>query len=62
MEEKYISIKQLADLVGVSRATINRYRANGDGPKETRVGRSTVRFAVSDVEAWLSDGFEVDAA
>lgn len=59
INDELLSIDQLADLLGVSRSTVNRYRADGHAPKETRLpGGKTVRFRRSEVIAWLEEGAE----
>ena len=44
--------KQVADLIGVSRKTIERWRYEGAGPAWLRVGQG-VRYHPADVTAWL---------
>ena len=48
----YLSVRELAALLQVSRRTLDRYRARGDGPAFEKVdGR--VLYARADVDAWL---------
>jgi predicted DNA-binding transcriptional regulator AlpA len=45
--------KRLAERLAVSLAALRRWRYCGVGPKFTKFG-SAVRYAVSDVEAWIA--------
>lgn len=53
MEDKeFLSINELARLLGVSRSTVNTWRASEIGPPEFKVDRA-VRFRRSDVDKWV---------
>ena len=43
---------ELANLLGVSRRTLQRWRLEGGGPKYSRIGRDCL-YLMSDIEAWL---------
>lgn len=60
--DELLSIKEVADLLGVSRATLNRYRADGIAPPELKIGTKTVRFRRSDVIRWLGEQLRGGAA
>lgn len=61
MEDKeFLSINELARLLGVSRSTMNRWRDGGVGPPEFRVDRS-VRFRRSDVDKWVEQMLNSEA-
>ena len=47
-----LSIEDLAEYLGVPITTIYDWRVDGKGPCGVRVGRH-VKFAVSDVRAWI---------
>jgi predicted DNA-binding transcriptional regulator AlpA len=49
----FIDEKRLAELLAVSLAALRRWRHAGIGPKFSKFG-SAVRYAVADVEAWIS--------
>lgn len=51
--EPLLGIEELAGYLGVPVATVYDWRVDGKGPRAIRVGRH-VRFAVSDVRAWLA--------
>ncbi|HVW42276.1 MAG TPA: helix-turn-helix domain-containing protein [Amycolatopsis sp.] len=50
--EPLLTVAELADYLGVPVATIYDWRVDGKGPRGIRIGRS-VKFAVSDVRAWI---------
>ncbi|MDR0967508.1 MAG: helix-turn-helix domain-containing protein [Rickettsiales bacterium] len=49
---KLLSVRALADYLGVSKTTINQYRADGTGPAYLKIGL-LIRYRIADVEAWL---------
>lgn len=49
----FIDEKWLAAKLSVSLAALRRWRYAGAGPKFSKFG-SSVRYAVSDVEAWIA--------
>ncbi|TQM42634.1 helix-turn-helix transcriptional regulator [Halopolyspora algeriensis] len=51
---RFLSPKELAEHLGVSKRTIDTWRQRGEGPRAYRVGRH-LRFSVEDVEAWLEE-------
>lgn len=54
MPERLLTVQEVADYLGVPRATIYAWRRQGEGPLGHRVGRH-IRFRPEDVEAWLAD-------
>ena len=46
------SIKEAADLLGMSRATLSKWIKRGELPA-ARIGHKTVRIMGSDIVAWL---------
>ena len=44
---------QVAVLVGMSVATVRRWRLQGKGPQFIRVSAAAVRYKIEDVAAWL---------
>jgi hypothetical protein len=50
---QYISEKQVADDLAVSKALLRKWRRTGGGPQFTRLGRC-VRYSVSSVEEFLA--------
>lgn len=55
-DEAMLTTKQLADLMNISRQTLEgwRYRKNG-GPKVTPLGPQLIRYKWADVRQWQRD-------
>jgi predicted DNA-binding transcriptional regulator AlpA len=51
--EGFFTVDELARLFKVKPATIYTWNSKGTGPKVTKVGRRTVRYAVGDVSEWM---------
>lgn len=49
---KLLDTPQLAEQVGLSTDTLNKYRVSGCGPKYIKLG-SAVRYRPSDVDEWV---------
>jgi len=52
--EKLLTREELAEQLGVSARTIDRWRDQGLAPPELMIQR-VIRFRQSDIEAWLDD-------
>lgn len=50
----FFNTKQLADLLGVPRSTVEYWRGTGAGPRYSRLGRH-VRYAAADVRDWAEE-------
>ena len=50
--EPLLSVAELAEYLGVPVSTVYDWRSNGTGPVGHRFGKH-VKFAVSDVRAWV---------
>lgn len=48
-----MTIAELADRLGVSRATVHRMRTAGELPPTLKTTRRIVRWMASDVELWI---------
>ncbi|MFP7572440.1 helix-turn-helix transcriptional regulator [Marivita sp. S2033] len=48
----YLSVDQVAKRFDVSKDSIWRWKRNGDFPKPVRLGGSTTRWRLSDIEDW----------
>ncbi len=57
--DKLLTVKDLADYLGVPVATIYAWRYHREGPPGFRVGRH-VRYRWTDVEQWISDRLKTD--
>ena len=51
MDKEFLTVGQFAELMGVSRTTVNGWREDGIAPPEDNVGKA-VRFNRADVMAW----------
>jgi len=51
-ETLYLSVDQVAKRFFVSKDTIWRWTRNGDFPKPVRLGGSTTRWRLADIEDW----------
>jgi predicted DNA-binding transcriptional regulator AlpA len=49
---RLLNDRQVADFLGVSLATVRRWRLLGQGPRYLKLGASC-KYKVSDVAAWL---------
>ncbi len=52
--EKLLLPEQAAELLQVSPRTLKRYRSNGQGPPWRRIGKRLVRYASSDIRAYMA--------
>ena len=52
--KEYLSIKQAAEFIGVSRQTIDLWRMNAEGPAVHRIG-ARVLYSVADLRAFMAD-------
>lgn len=54
--DELLTINDLAALLGVSRSTVNAWRADGAAPPEVKLGGGKlIRFRRVDVDQWLED-------
>ena len=51
--EKLLESHEAAELLGLSRRTLERFRCDGRGPKFLKLGRR-VKYAESHLHEWLS--------
>jgi excisionase family DNA binding protein len=52
-DRPYLSTRQLAEFLGLSKVTIELWRRQGRGPAHIRLG-SRVVYARVDIDAWLA--------
>jgi len=45
---------QVADYLNVSVSTVRRWRLIGGGPRWVRIGGSSIRYPIADLEAYLT--------
>ncbi|WP_417723386.1 helix-turn-helix transcriptional regulator [Salipiger sp.] len=51
-EITYLNVQQVAERLGVSAASIWRWKRDGDFPRAVKLGGRTTRWKLADVEAW----------
>ena len=51
--ERYLDTAGVAEMLSVAPETVKRWRAEGGGPPFARVSHKCVRYAVSEVMAWM---------
>lgn len=49
-----LTTRAAAEYVNVSRAGMNRWRKHGGGPAYVRLGKRTIRYRLSDLDAFLT--------
>ena len=52
---RILRLKQLVQLVGLSRSTVYRLIANGLFPRPLKIGMSAVGWDTGDIELWLAE-------
>ena len=51
--DRIIRTRELGDMLGVSRATINRWKRKGVLPPSIRLGPNSVGWRASEIEEWF---------
>lgn len=54
MNHRLLTLKEICELVGLSRATIWRLRSAGDFPKGINLTQHSTRWSLADIEEWLN--------
>lgn len=57
-QERLLSTEELAEFLGITTQRIHDMRYKGIGPPAIKLGHRTLRFRLSEVEAWLEDRAE----
>ncbi len=58
---KYLSTRQVADILGVTEVTVRRWRVEKKGPKFTKLGiGSHCRYEQSELKKWLEGNIETE--
>jgi len=55
MTETLLNTRQVAEQLGVHHTTIERWRADGHGPKHIRVAPRIIRYRQTDIDTWLEE-------
>jgi predicted DNA-binding transcriptional regulator AlpA len=53
--ETLLNSEQVGKWVGLTASALSQMRFKGTGPKYRKLGPKTVRYAPSDVQAWLDE-------
>lgn len=54
MTPEFLSEREVADRLGISLASLQRRRAEGDGPEHARIG-TRLLYRWADVERWFEE-------
>lgn len=54
MENELLTTQSAAERLGVHRSFLDRRRVAGGGPRYIRLSARVVRYAVADLDIWLS--------
>ncbi len=60
MNDKLLTVTEVADLTGLQEATLRWFRHCGKGPRSGKLGRR-VMYRESDVLAWIDQQFTPEA-
>lgn len=61
-KSRIVRVKELAERLGISRATLWRWERKGRVPRKRHLGPNTVGWLESDIEVWFSTTAPADAA
>ncbi|QIK82636.1 AlpA family transcriptional regulator [Sanguibacter sp. HDW7] len=53
--EQLLSMSEVAEVIGISKATLRTWRTHGRGPVGFKVGGRRVMYRRTAVEAWLAE-------
>jgi len=59
-QDQYLTVEDLACLLGVATRTIYKWRYYGTGPRATKLPTGAVRYSIRDVQDWIDRGKEAD--
>lgn len=62
MRDRLLSVHDISDLTGWSPLTIYKKSAAGEIPGRIKIGKNSLRFRESEIEAWLKGQSETSAA
>ena len=60
--DRFMREPEVKSLTGLSRTTRWRMERNDDFPRRRRLSRNAVGWLASEVQAWMQDRIEADAA
>lgn len=56
--DRFLRFNSVAQLIGVSRSTINRWEKEGKFPKRVRLGVQAIAWRQSEIHAYMENPFE----
>jgi excisionase family DNA binding protein len=62
VSDRLLSTREVAARLGVSVRTVQDWRYRGGGPPGVALGRKTVRYSQAELERWLAEKREQEAA
>lgn len=60
--ERIVSTSEATFLLGISRASLQRLRSNGGGPRFVKLGKRKVAYRMADLEEWLDSRAAISTA
>lgn len=52
--ERFLTVEQVAEMIGKNRQYLDDLRYRGQGPKYVKLGHRTIRYRSSDIEDWIA--------
>ena len=59
---RLLTPQQVADMLGLTERTSERWRITGEGPRYSKLSRSTVRYQRDDVAAFVAERLRANTA
>jgi len=54
--DRFLTEKDLSELLNISVPTLRRWRASGEGPDFVKCGPALVRYEWATVQRWIAEG------
>ena len=58
--KRVLRSEEAGDYLGLAKATLERMRSEGTGPRFIRLGKRAVGYTIDDLDAWLDGRRESD--
>jgi predicted DNA-binding transcriptional regulator AlpA len=59
---RLLTPQEVADMLGLTERTLERWRITGEGPRYSKLSRSTVRYLREDVATFVADRLRANTA
>jgi len=59
---RLLTPRLVADMLGLTERTLERWRITGEGPRYSKLSRSTVRYLSDDIAAFVADRMRANTA